>query len=105
MRKRYINPGTSLVVQYLRLYTANAEQPGSIPGQGTRPAKTWCSQFIFFFLSINIKEAEKRENLLGRPSRALSLNSTGTPRESSELPLHCCPSQNAVGDNVVFPGN
>ena len=29
----------------------------------------------------------------------------GTPRESSELPLHCCPPQSAVGDNVIFPGN
>ena len=28
--------GTSLVVQWLRLRTANAEGPGSMPGQGTR---------------------------------------------------------------------
>ena len=28
--------GTSLVVQWLRLHTPNAEGPGSIPGQGTR---------------------------------------------------------------------
>ena len=28
--------GTSMVVQWLRLHTPNAEGPGSIPGQGTR---------------------------------------------------------------------
>ena len=28
--------GTSLVFQWLRLHAANAEGPGSIPGQGTR---------------------------------------------------------------------
>ena len=28
--------GTSLVVQWLRLYAPNAEGLGSIPGQGTR---------------------------------------------------------------------
>ena len=28
--------GTSLVVQWLRLHTPNAGDPGSIPGQGTR---------------------------------------------------------------------
>ena len=28
--------GTSLVVQWLRLHTSNAEGPGSIPGKGTR---------------------------------------------------------------------
>ena len=30
------NVGTSLVVQWLRLYIPNAGGPGSIPGQGTR---------------------------------------------------------------------
>ena len=30
------DPGTSLVVQWLRLHAPNAEGPGSIPGQGTR---------------------------------------------------------------------
>ena len=29
--------GTSLVIQWLRLHTLNAGDPGSIPGQGTRP--------------------------------------------------------------------
>ena len=29
-------PGTSLVVQWVRLCTPNAGGPGSIPGQGTR---------------------------------------------------------------------
>ena len=28
--------GTSLMVQWLRLYSSNAGGPGSIPGQGTR---------------------------------------------------------------------
>ena len=28
--------GTSLVVQWLRLYTSNAGDPGSIPDQGTK---------------------------------------------------------------------
>ena len=31
-----MQPGTSLVVQWLRLHTPNAGDPGSIPGQGTR---------------------------------------------------------------------
>ena len=30
------NSGTSLVAQWLRLHTPNAEGLGSIPGQGTR---------------------------------------------------------------------
>ena len=29
-------PGTSLVVQWIRLHAPNAGGPGSIPGQGTR---------------------------------------------------------------------
>ena len=29
--------GTSLVVQWLRLHTPNARDPGSVPSQGTRP--------------------------------------------------------------------
>ena len=29
--------GISLVVQWLRLWAPNAGEPGSIPGQGTRP--------------------------------------------------------------------
>ena len=37
--------GTSLVVQWLRLHTSNAEGMGLIPGQGTKiPHATWCSQ-------------------------------------------------------------
>ena len=31
--------GTSLVVQWLRLYTPNAQSPGCIPGQGTKSHK------------------------------------------------------------------
>ena len=64
MRKRYINPGASLVAQYLRLSTANAEQPVSIPGQGTRSCIHQLrpgAANLLFFLSINIKEAEKKE--------------------------------------------
>ena len=46
--------GASLVVQWLRIHAANAEGPGSIPGQGIKPhvlsksscvtIKIWCSQ-------------------------------------------------------------
>ena len=41
--------GTSLVVQWIRLYAPNAGGPGSIPGQGTRShmhaaTKTQCNQ-------------------------------------------------------------
>ena len=50
-----ISPGTSLVVQWLRLHASNAGGPGLIPGQGTRShmlqlkiphaaTKTWHSQ-------------------------------------------------------------
>ena len=56
-------PGTSLVVQWLRLYAPSARDPGSIPGQGTRShmpqlkipraaTKTWCSEInkeIYFY--------------------------------------------------------
>ena len=34
--KKKKNPAASLVVQWLRLCTSNAESPGSCPGQGTR---------------------------------------------------------------------
>ena len=34
--KKKKNGATSLVVQWLRLHTPNAESLGSIPGQGTR---------------------------------------------------------------------
>ena len=34
--KKKRNPGTSLVVQWLRLCALNAGNPDSIPGQGTR---------------------------------------------------------------------
>ena len=33
---KHLQSGTSLVVQWLRLHTANAGGPGSIPGQGAR---------------------------------------------------------------------
>ena len=33
---KVFNPGTSLLVQWLRLHTFNAGSPGSIPGQGTK---------------------------------------------------------------------
>ena len=37
--------GTSLAVQWLRLYTPNAQGMGSIPGWGTRvPHAAWCGQ-------------------------------------------------------------
>ena len=37
-------PGTSLVVQWLRLHVPNARSMGSIPGLGTKiPSATWCS--------------------------------------------------------------
>ena len=36
---------TSLLVQWLRLYTSNAEAVGSIPGQETKiPHAAWCGQ-------------------------------------------------------------
>ena len=38
-------PGTSLVVQWLRLHASNARSTGSIPGQGTKiPHATRCGQ-------------------------------------------------------------
>ena len=66
--------GTSLVVQWLRIYAPNAGGPSSIPGQGTKShmlqrrlkilratGETWCSQIskYIFFLSVNL------QNLLG----------------------------------------
>ena len=36
IRSKKEEPGTSLVVQWLRLPALNAGGPGSIPGQGTR---------------------------------------------------------------------
>ena len=36
MLSKKARPGTSLVVQWLRLHTPNSGGPGSIPGQGTR---------------------------------------------------------------------
>ena len=44
-KKRVV--GTSLVVQWLRLFAANAEGAGSIPGQGAKiPPAMRCSQKI-----------------------------------------------------------
>ena len=51
-------PGTFLVIQWLRLYPPNAQDLGSVPGQGTRSRmpqlkishaaiKTWPSQIKF----------------------------------------------------------
>ena len=42
-------PGTSLVVQWLRLHASNAEGAGLIPHQGTKipHATSWLSQNIF----------------------------------------------------------
>ena len=59
-----VERGTSLVIQWLRLWALSAGTPGSIPGQATRfhmpqlkkknilcaDTKTQCSQIIFFFL-------------------------------------------------------
>ena len=46
---KIFRPGTSLVVQWVRLCAPNAGGLGSIPGLGTRShmhatTKTWCSQ-------------------------------------------------------------
>ena len=63
--KKYTSPGTSLVVQWLRLQAPNAAALGSFPGQGTRPhmpqlkripqatTMTGCSQVIFFLIFKN----------------------------------------------------
>ena len=42
---QYYHQGTSLVVQWLRLHTSNAEDMGSIPSQGTKVSHVvWCGQ-------------------------------------------------------------
>ena len=55
------NLGTSLVVQWLRLYTSNAGDPGSIPDQGT---KTPHASMKILHAAIKIQYRQIQTNLL-----------------------------------------
>ena len=54
-----LTSGTSLAVQWLRLCTSTAGDPGSIPGRGTKiPHATRCSQKTKTKTNKNLKAQE-----------------------------------------------
>ena len=59
--------GTSLVVQWLRLCTFNAEDLSSIPGQGTKiPHAAWCGRKRFFLIIIKANSSSSGLNTASR---------------------------------------
>ena len=82
-----IHPGTSLVVQWLRLHAPNAGAPGSIPSQGPRShmpqlkipcaaTKTWHSQVKKYFFKKHVFP----EGLLGLRNQMRCWGYTGDRR-------------------------
>ena len=60
-----INPGTSLLVKWLRLHTSNAGSVGLIPGQGTKILDAvQCSQKVKKIIKrVNPKSSHYKERI------------------------------------------
>ena len=92
--------GTSLVVQWLRLHTPNAGDPGSIPGQGTR---CHMSQLSIYMPQIKVLHtttglAQPTENNNNNKNTKTAKNS----KHSTKVLLKKRCPQTIATDTIVF---
>ena len=62
--------GTSVVVQWLRLHALNAQDPGLIPGQGTRSHMPQLRVLMAQLMTLHLKKKKRSFVLQIRPGAA-----------------------------------